>query len=801
MNASAIPQPLLGKAYTIMLVDDAPVSLKVLQDDFAKRGFTVAMVTSGEEALAQVETVQPDLILLDIIMPGIDGLETCRRLKADEATRDIPVIFMSSLSEISDLVSGFEMGGVDYVTKPFQTAEVMARVSTHLNFHTMRQKLAAEIKVRHQAEQALQLAKDELERRVEQRTEELAQSVDRLKKEVAQRTQMEVFRTGQSCMLEMIAKSAPLTETLDSLVQLIESLTDGMQGSILLLDGDGIHVKHGAAPSLPASFCQAIESLSIGPNVGSCGAAMYRREAVYVSDIQLDPLWVEYRDLAIRHGLRACWSTPIFAHDGLVLGAFAMYYRKPCTPSPDDILLIELATHNAGIAIERKRAEQALAESEARFRSLVGLSSDEYWEQDEQFRFVSSPLWGRWMSSGLKSEEFIGKKRWEVNGIIGVSEAEWTAHRSILEAHQPFRQFEYGIVDPQGEVHYASINGEPVFDADGRFHGYRGTSQDITVRKKIEAALKQTLLEQQAILDNTVVGILFVKDRIIQRCNRGFEQLLGWEPDELMGRSTREIYLSDDDFEANGAKVYPLISAGQVSVGDIQLARKDGSPIWCFYHGKAIDPDEPAKGTVWAALDISSRKEAESALADAKAKLEEGMIELELRNREVMLLGDLSSMLQSCLTAEEAYRAMGRFGAQLFPGDAGALFILERGHQSTMKMMTEWNEPVGIDPEFIPSDCWALRCGRPHRVDKLGPAVRCAHAGPASTGKPSTLCVPLIAQSEIMGLLHLQTRSLEDAATADAKQSLAIALAEQAALALASIRLRLAILNRSDNVE
>lgn len=126
---------------TILLVDDSPVNLGVVAEKLESHGYDVMVALDGEEALQRVDVALPDLILLDVMMPGIDGFEVCRRLKAKEHTRDIPVIFMTSLSGIEDKVKGFAAGGVDYITKPIQVEEVRARVSTHLELRLLRRKL------------------------------------------------------------------------------------------------------------------------------------------------------------------------------------------------------------------------------------------------------------------------------------------------------------------------------------------------------------------------------------------------------------------------------------------------------------------------------------------------------------------------------------------------------------------------------------------------------------------------------------------------------------------------------------
>ncbi len=176
--------------------------------------------------------------------------------------------------------------------------------------------------------------------------------------DVTERRLAEALRDGESRILEMIARDAALEETLENLVRVVEAQFAGLLCSVLLLDEDGQHVRHGAAPSLPKAYTKAIDGLCIGPKAGSCGTAMYRREPVVVTDILQDPLWEPYRGVAEPYGFRACWSTPILAHSGKALGSFAMYYREPRSPSPAETRALEMATHLAGIAIERKLARE-----------------------------------------------------------------------------------------------------------------------------------------------------------------------------------------------------------------------------------------------------------------------------------------------------------------------------------------------------------------------------------------------------------------------------------------------------------
>ncbi|HKR21104.1 MAG TPA: ATP-binding protein [Pyrinomonadaceae bacterium] len=187
-------------------------------------------------------------------------------------------------------------------------------------------------------------------------------------RDVTESKKEDAFRAGQSRVLEMIARGATLSEVLANLVTLIEAQSTGMLCSVVELSEDGKHIRHGAAPSLPEIYVQAVNGAPIGPKNGSCGTAMYLGRQVIVTDMLVDPLWEDYRQLAELSGLRACWSTPIFSGSGRVLGSFAMYYRQPQTPTGTEARLTEVATHIAGIAIEHQRAENELRAREEQLR-------------------------------------------------------------------------------------------------------------------------------------------------------------------------------------------------------------------------------------------------------------------------------------------------------------------------------------------------------------------------------------------------------------------------------------------------
>lgn len=209
---------------TILIVDDTPANLGVVVESLEGFGFRVVIAEDGAEALRRAQFVHPDLILMDVMMPGIDGFETCRQIKADEALRDIPVIFMTALIESDHVLKGFDAGGVDYVTKPFQIVELLARLKTHLALRSAQRKLLQ--------------AHDDLEARVKARTAELAQANAQLRAEVAERERAEI-------RIRYLAQHDSLTELPNLLLfrervslAITEAKATGRLTALLLIDLD-----------------------------------------------------------------------------------------------------------------------------------------------------------------------------------------------------------------------------------------------------------------------------------------------------------------------------------------------------------------------------------------------------------------------------------------------------------------------------------------------------------------------------------------------------------------------------------
>lgn len=236
--------------------------------------------------------------------------------------------------------------------------------------------------------------------------------------DVTRRKLAEALRDGKNRLLEMIAHAAPLGEILNRLMLLIESQSEDVLCTAMLLAPDGISVQVGAGPSMPPEYLAAIEGLPIGPAAGSCGTAIHRKQTVVVADIMNDPLWIGYREAAAQYGLRACWSMPIMLDSETVLGSFAMYYREVRTPSAEDLSLIGAATYVAGIAIVRTRREEELRRHREHLEELVAARTAELLQAKEEAEHINEELSTALDNLSMTQEELVRRDKLAALGAL-----------------------------------------------------------------------------------------------------------------------------------------------------------------------------------------------------------------------------------------------------------------------------------------------------------------------------------------------------------------------------------------------
>jgi formate hydrogenlyase transcriptional activator len=282
--------------------------------------------------------------------------------------------------------------------------------------------------------------------------------------------------------LKMMLIGASLNEVLTSITRLIEAHSEGMLCSIFLLDEDGLHLRFGVGANLPQAYRVAIDGTCVGPNVGSCGAAAYLRQPVFVSDILSHPNWANFRSVVLQSGLRAAWSTPIMSQDGKVLGTFCMYYREVRHPGTHDIQLIDYASRIAGIAIERERSRSALTKSEAELRTIIDAIPQLIIAvgADGTFLYANQALRDY---TGLTQEEVRSGGFREVfhpedSGLHGVRDAG-------ISRGVPF-DYERRVRRSDGQYRWLLVHYNPLRDEAGDVIRWYATATDIEDRKQAE---------------------------------------------------------------------------------------------------------------------------------------------------------------------------------------------------------------------------------------------------------------------------------------------------------------------------
>jgi PAS domain S-box-containing protein len=323
-------------------------------------------------------------------------------------------------------------------------------------------------------------------------------------RDITARKRDEALLAGEKRLLEMIAKGDALHQVLEALCRLVEETATGSLCSILLVDPDGRRVRSGSAPSLPLEYTRAIDGIAIEPGIGPCGNAVITKQPIIATDFRTDKRWSkEYRALALSHGLIACWSTPILSLEGTALGTFALYYREPRSPKPEDYSVIEQLRDIASIAVERTQAEQALRHNEALLAEAQRLtrtgsfswrvSSDEINWSQETYRIFELGPW-------LRPTMEMVRQRVHPSDLAYFD-------RTVRRATGEGRDFslEYRLLLP-GEVikHLqvvAHVSGAPESPL-----AYVGTVMDVTDRKRSEAALERARTELAHVSRVTTLG-------------------------------------------------------------------------------------------------------------------------------------------------------------------------------------------------------------------------------------------------------------------------------------------------------
>jgi diguanylate cyclase (GGDEF)-like protein/PAS domain S-box-containing protein len=398
----------------------------------------------------------------------------------------------------------------------------------------------------------------------------------------------------QARILERTARGESLPDILDHISHLVEQQTTGLHCSIMLLTDDGERLSNGGNNSLHPEFCAAIEGVEIGPSVGSCGTAAYRREAVIVADIAHDPLWKDFRDLALAHGLLACWSTPIFASDGDLIGTFASYFREIRAPSENEISIVRILSGVAAVAIERDRAHRKLLKTQKKLLEAQRLARLGDWT----LNFTTSQFHGSDVVFDI-----LGLDR--TAGTIDLNvymqmvhpldrERLLAARAAAFSGAQKQMSAEYRIVRPDGATRHVEVRGVFKLDIDGKPLQYTGVLQDITERKIAEQALALYKRALESASSGMVICDALAPDMPVISVNQAFERITGYASHEAVGRNCRFLQREQTD-QSGFADIRDAVAHNKEGHAVLLNYRKDGTPFW---NDLKIAPVRDSDGTV-----------------------------------------------------------------------------------------------------------------------------------------------------------------------------------------------------------
>lgn len=469
MNSSQSP----ADKGNILIVDDTPDNLRLLSTILQSHGYQVRTAINGQMALKGAKIIPPDLILLDINMPLINGYEVCKELKNSSKTAEIPVIFISALDQIFDKVKAFQVGGVDYITKPFQIEEVLVRIENQLN----QQRLARQLKDKN----------------------------NRLYAEIAVRQRAEEELLFLLSTTQAIAEASDFHSALSIILHSCCEAINWDLGEAWIPTHDGKILKYAQSWS---DLCSGLEefrnqslTITFAQNIGSPGRTWSSKQPEWIDDVSLEKEEVFSRvKNAENAGLKASFSVPIIVNDTVTL--ILVFFKKTASPVQKHLVeLVNAAAIQLSSLIQRKRTEDALRIAEEKYHSIV--------ENAVEGIFQSTPT-GRYLSVNSALARIFGYESPEdlINSIEDISQKIYVdsqqRHKFIeaVEANNKVKGFESLVHRKNGQVIWISENTRAVRDSEGNLLYYEGTVSDITERKSIQEALKFQQQETERVLLN-----------------------------------------------------------------------------------------------------------------------------------------------------------------------------------------------------------------------------------------------------------------------------------------------------------
>ena len=518
--------------------------------------------------------------------------------------------------------------------------------------------------------------------------------------DIEDRKRAEALLAAEKRTLEMIASGCCLADILERLCETIDAQAPNIKSAVMLMDADGMHLRHAAGPRVPKGWIEAITPLEIGPTVGSCGSAAFLKQRVIVSNIATDPLWVDFRDAALSYGLRAAWSQPLLSKNQHVLGTFGMYYTEPRTPSESDLQLIEGAGHIAVIAIEGERSQEALRSafeeirnSETRLRKIIDTIPTLAWCSLPDGAGI---FWNRrWHEyTGLSLEVVRG---WGWQDAIHPEDLKEITDKwlGFLASGQP-GEVEGRLRRFDGAYRWFLFRAEPLRDESGNIVNWYGTDTDIDDLKRAEAKLRQDEEELRRMTDAIPQTIIVLNpDGKAIYANSVALEYTGLSLDNVRADDFRARVFHPDDVQRLREEQHKALSSSLPFENEQRALGKDGKYRWFLIRYNPL-LDESGKVMRWYATgtDIDDRKRNED----------------RTRNENVALREEIehSSMFEEIVGSSEALRRVLGQVSKVAPTDSTVLISGETGTGKELIARAIHNRSNRSTRAFIRVNCGAI---------------------------------------------------------------------------------------------
>ncbi|OGR30049.1 MAG: hypothetical protein A2139_04565 [Desulfobacca sp. RBG_16_60_12] len=456
---------------------------------------------------------------------------------------------------------------------------------------------------------------------------------------------------------------------------------------------------------------------------------------------------------------------------------------------------------------DRKEAEAALRRAEAALEEREHFLSSIFDSIQDGISIIDPELNIVRVNRGKERDHayampLVGKKCYEAFHEASEPCAICPVRRTLQSGKADCEIVSIRLSDKPGLRHLNLLTFPLIDNASGTITGVVEYARDITEQVQAEEALRESEQRFRDLADYVAEWVWEVdQEEKFTYSNPVAEKLLGYQPEEIMGRHFSDFFLSDEREKLKEAA--SAIFATQKPFRNFisPNPRKNGEIVWLSTSGVPIlDASGNLLGYRGANIDITERRKAQEALENANIQLKALVQEAEERNSTMALLNDMTDMLQTCQTSEEAFSAISHFVSKFFPNDAGALYLL-RNSKNLLSSVTTWGPSPPSEELFPPDDCWAIRSGRAYPVADPARELICKHISETDSLTAGYLCVPLMAQGASLGILHIRFLSCaiqgREAGELEAKQRLAVAIAENLALALANVKLRETLQNQA----